>query len=86
MYMETVQPQLPVRHPPPRGWREGNKTRKRTLANLSDWPKEKIENPQMGWITALTSEAIRGLLAERSLQLTLLDQQNLVEIPSREYP
>src|SRR6266704_2312511 len=25
-------------------WREGKKTRKRTLANLSDWPKEKIEN------------------------------------------
>jgi hypothetical protein len=42
--------------------------------------------PQMGWITALTSVAIRGLLAERSLQLSLLDQQHLVEIPSREYP
>jgi hypothetical protein len=42
--------------------------------------------PQMGWITALTSVAIRGLLADGSLQLSLLDQQNLVEIPSREYP
>ena len=42
--------------------------------------------PQMGWITALTSVAIRSLLAEGSLQLSLLDQRNLVEIPSREYP
>ena len=42
--------------------------------------------PQMGWITALTSVAIRGLLAEGSLQLWLLDKQNLVEIQSREYP
>src|SRR6266481_5686770 len=42
--------------------------------------------PQMGWITALTSVAIRGLLAEGSLQLSLLDEQNLVEIQSPEYP
>src|SRR5260370_12177451 len=44
MYIETV----PNRTSPPaillrEGWREGNKTRKRTLANLSDWPQEKIE-------------------------------------------
>src|SRR3984957_8126508 len=44
MYIETV----PNRNSPPaillrEGWREGNKTRKRTLANLSDWPQEKIE-------------------------------------------
>jgi transposase len=25
------------------GWREGKKTRQRTIANLSDWPQEKIE-------------------------------------------
>jgi transposase len=25
------------------GWREGNKIRKRTLANLTEWPEEKIE-------------------------------------------
>src|SRR5437868_2123560 len=37
-------------------------------------------HPQMVWITALTSGAIRGLLAEGSLQLSLLDEQNLVEI------
>jgi hypothetical protein len=42
--------------------------------------------PQMGWITALTSVAIRGLLAQGSLQLSLLDEQNLVEIQSPEYP
>jgi len=44
MYVETV----PNRNSPPaillrQGWREGNKTRKRTLANLSDWPTHKIE-------------------------------------------
>src|SRR5258708_35206223 len=44
MYIEPV----PNRNSPPaillrEGWREGNKTRKRTLANLSDWPQEKIE-------------------------------------------
>jgi hypothetical protein len=43
MYISTV----PNRNSPPaillrEGWREGKKTRQRTLANLSDWPKEKI--------------------------------------------
>jgi len=44
MYIETV----PNRNSPPaillrEGWREGKKTRKRTIANISDWPKDKIE-------------------------------------------
>src|SRR5215470_7488853 len=44
MYISVV----PNRNSPPaillrEGWREGNKTRQRTLANLSHWPKEKIE-------------------------------------------
>src|ERR1700737_4535728 len=44
MYVETV----PNRNSLPaillrQGWREGSKTRKRTLANLSDWPPHKIE-------------------------------------------
>ena len=44
MYIETV----PNRNSPPaillrEGWREGHKTRKRTLANLSHWPAQKIE-------------------------------------------
>ncbi len=44
MYIEAV----PNRNSPPaillrEGWREGAKTRKRTLANLSDWPAAKIE-------------------------------------------
>jgi len=43
-------------------------------------------HPQLGWITALTSGAIRGLLAQGTLQLSLLDQQNLVEIQSPDYP
>ena len=43
-------------------------------------------HPQMGWITALTSVAIRGLLATGALQLSLLDEKNLVEIQSSSYP
>jgi len=44
MYIESV----PNRNSPPaillrQGWREGHKTCKRTLANLSDWPPQKIE-------------------------------------------
>ena len=44
MYIETV----PNRNSPPaillrEGWREGSMTHKRTLANLSHWPKQKIE-------------------------------------------
>ncbi len=44
MYIDVV----PNRSSPPavllrESWREGKKTRKRTVANLSDWPKHKIE-------------------------------------------
>lgn len=44
MYIERV----PNRNSPPaillrEGWREGNKTRKRTIANLSSWPEHKVE-------------------------------------------
>ncbi len=44
MYIETV----PNRNSPPaillrEGHRQGNKIHKRTLANLSDWPQEKID-------------------------------------------
>jgi hypothetical protein len=44
MYIETVpnrnsRPAILLRE----GWREGNRVRKRTLANLTDWPSEKIE-------------------------------------------
>jgi len=43
-------------------------------------------HPHMGWITALTSVAIRGLLGEGALQLSLLDEKNLIEIQSAHYP
>jgi len=44
MYIETV----PNRNSPPaillrEGWREGRRTRKRTLANLTDWPAVQVE-------------------------------------------
>lgn len=40
----------------------------------------------MGWITALTSSAIRSLVDEGALQLSFLDEKNLAEITSGEYP
>jgi transposase len=43
-------------------------------------------HPGLGWITALTSVAIRGLLATGGLQLSLLDETNLAEITSPDYP
>src|SRR5205085_1693765 len=44
MYIEVVpnrnsRPAILLRE----GWREGRRTRKRTLANLTDWPAEKIQ-------------------------------------------
>ena len=44
MYIETV----PNRNSRPaillrQGWREGRRVRKKTLANLTDWPAEKVE-------------------------------------------
>ena len=44
MYIERVpnrnsRPAILLRE----GWREGKKTRKRTIANLTNWPKEKVE-------------------------------------------
>lgn len=44
------------------------------------------EHPGLGWITALTSVAIRKLVDERALQLSLFDQKNLAEIRSKDYP
>jgi transposase len=44
------------------------------------------QHPEMGWITALTSIAIRGLLEKGSLQLSLFDEKNLAEISSPDYP
>ncbi len=43
-------------------------------------------HPGLGWITALTSVALRGLLATGALQLSLLDETNLAEITSPDYP
>jgi len=44
------------------------------------------QHPGMGWITALTSGAIRELVQKGALQLSLLDEQNLAEITSPDYP
>jgi transposase/ribosomal protein L35 len=48
---------------------------------------DKLEkHPGLGWITALTSGAIRELVQKGSLQLSLLDEKNLAEITSPDYP
>lgn len=40
----------------------------------------------LGWISALRSSAIRGLVSEGSLQMSLFDQRDLAEIHSPEFP
>jgi hypothetical protein len=47
---------------------------------------DKLKQQGLGWITALTSGAIRELVAKGALQLSLLDQKNLAEITSPDYP
>ncbi len=42
--------------------------------------------PGLGWISALRSSAIRGLVDSGWLQMSLFDQQNLAEISSPDYP
>lgn len=44
------------------------------------------QHPEMGWITALTSVAVRGLLEKGAIQLSLFDDKNLAEISSPDYP
>jgi hypothetical protein len=42
--------------------------------------------PGLGWITALTSVAIRTLVTQGALQLSLFDHQHLAEIRSPDFP
>jgi transposase/ribosomal protein L35 len=44
------------------------------------------KHPGLGWISALTSAAIRELVQKGALQLSLLDEKNLAEITSPDYP
>jgi transposase len=44
------------------------------------------QHPGWGWITALKSVAIRSLVKQGALQLSLLDEKNLAEITSPDYP
>ena len=43
-------------------------------------------HPQLGWISALRSNAIAELVEQGALQLSLFDRQNLAEITSETYP
>jgi len=42
--------------------------------------------PQLSWISALRSEAIRRLVETGAIQMSLFDQQNLAEISSPDFP
>ena len=42
--------------------------------------------PGLGWISALRSEAIRELVEQEGLQMSLFDERNLAEIHSPSYP
>ena len=44
------------------------------------------QHPGLGWITALTSTAIRELVKQGALQLSFLDEKNLAEITAPDYP
>lgn len=44
------------------------------------------EHPGLGWISALRSEAIRKLVDQGALQMSLFDQQSLAEIRSPIFP
>lgn len=44
------------------------------------------EHPRLGWVAALRSVAIRRLVAQGNLQLSLFDEQNLAEITAPEFP
>jgi len=54
----------------------------------ADQPQiDKIKmHPGLGWITALTSVALRGLLETAVLQLSLLDETNLAKSPRPTIP
>jgi transposase len=44
------------------------------------------QHPQLGWVAALKSAAIRRLVEQKHLQLSLFDQQNLAEITAPAFP
>jgi len=44
------------------------------------------EHPELGWISALRSEAIRQLIAKGTLARSLFDEVNLAEIHSPDFP
>ena len=48
--------------------------------------KELRESDAVGWITALKSGSIRGLLEQGQLQLGLFDERNLIELIHPDYP
>lgn len=48
--------------------------------------KDLKRHPGLGWVSALTARAVRDLVAQDHLQLSLFDQQNLAEISTDAFP
>ncbi len=48
--------------------------------------KDELKPASLDWITALRAPAIRKLVEQKNLQLSLFDQQDLAEITSPDYP
>ena len=44
------------------------------------------KHPELGWISALRSQAIRQLAAKGEIQLSLFDEKNIAEITSPDFP
>lgn len=44
------------------------------------------KHPQLGWLSALRSEAIKGLISKGAFQPSLFDEYNLAEIASEDFP
>lgn len=68
MYIDTVpnrnsRPAILLRE----GWREGKKTRKKTIANLTDWPKTRVEALRRVLKDEPMVSAKEAFLVERSL-------------------
>jgi hypothetical protein len=54
---------------------------------LTETQIERLKSyPQLGWISALRSGAIRRLVEAGTIQMSLFDQQNLAEIASPDFP
>jgi transposase len=54
---------------------------------ITDTKIETLEKyPNLGWISALRSDAIKRLVEQKNIEMSLFDERNLAEITSPDYP